>query len=1203
MTDRTGGAKLTHGLVAGIMLALFVVIGVSCSGLLGGTGVVRVRLVSSSPAVGGSNRTVVPDLVAGVTTYRITLTDTSGIHGPYTETVTAAQGAAGISFTLEIGTWDVLVEAVAGTQTPVKGSLNGQVVTAGGTATWAVTLTPEEPDGTGTGDMSLGVRFPDATGIDSLVWTLEYNAGGVVPGMGPTTIRSFGTDGANSTATISASGIPSGSYSLLLAFKRGTANAGMFRESVNIWNGLVSNKWVSPVDADNDGQQDLLDARTFGVAEFFETNATLASVSFLDGAGQALAGSFTSTMTTPLDMGLVARAPITFTPVGGVSGQSIAYRWNGGPAKAAYDGVSSSALNLLPGTNTLELTVTAPDQQHTHVYNFTFDWVQNYTGSSSVAVEMVQVSGGTMVLGLASYRYDASLNLRYRTPQHSVTVSDFLLGKYEVTQAQYQAVMGTNPSAFSDDSNKPVQNVTYLQAIEFCNKLSLLEGLEPVYTEITATTAPDLSKNGYRLPTDAEWEYAARGGQRVEATNGSYGTGHSFAGSNNPDEVAIYGVATGPAVVGSKAPNQLGIYDLSGNVMEYTADVINCYVASAPVSFQPFDPGPAVDPLVTKRTYSAHPLYELVATSGQAGQTGMAPFGAVTTPLFAGATAYVAAYRSAMGGAYNVGGTILEDISNCGRLAIGADASEATIGFRVARGVRPLVRLVTIPAGTEPTTGVPVGEFQMGATEVTQGQFKTVMGYVDELSDMWDDAPGDEIPARSVSFYDALMFCNKLSIREGLRPVYTLKNVVYAGTVGLSSITAATVSADFNRNGYRLPTLSERTWAVRGGQNTSYYWGDTLADYTGYEWTADNTAVYGYSAAFMPVAQKLPNPYGLYDILGNAYEWSWGTDHQYAFESKRCGGTSRNPGDATYMAATANWDCSAGNGPGYYDNGFRVVRGAIDPASQYYQITYHADGGTLSENSIASTPVGNSITLYTASVFARGTTELLGFRDNTGGTGTLHLPGDSIIPAGNLDLYAQWALVGAYGPAGGLIFYDAGSEQVDATYGNWRYMESGLVNLVGAGTDGTIGAAGAVMAYGPAGMHNGNDVTSTQSIVGSGPGNTAAIVAERLTDIGGNINYNTAAQICDNYSVLVGGTTYGDWFLPSAHELYQMYFKLHVNGKGGFASDNYWSSTDTADDDCASVVPFSTGEITATDTWHSQPYLVRPARRFLAPAP
>lgn len=191
---------------------------------------------------------------------------------------------------------------------------------------------------------------------------------------------------------------------------------------------------------------------------------------------------------------------------------------------------------------------------------------------------MIYVPPSTFEMGCTPEMEVGSGCLDDERPVHTVTLSHgYYVGTTEVTQAQWTAVMGENPSwHVACGETCPVEDVTWDEAASFANQLSVNDGLTPAYA---GDGSLDLSANGYRLPTEAEWENAARARE-----------GTAFAGSSSIDEVGWYWENTGGTThpVGSLAPNALGVYDMSGNVREWCNDG---YSAGY------YDVSPAIDPL------------------------------------------------------------------------------------------------------------------------------------------------------------------------------------------------------------------------------------------------------------------------------------------------------------------------------------------------------------------------------------------------------------------------------------------------------------------------------------------------------------------------------------------------------------------------------------------------------------------------------
>ena len=202
--------------------------------------------------------------------------------------------------------------------------------------------------------------------------------------------------------------------------------------------------------------------------------------------------------------------------------------------------------------------------QHRHILVLIFAIVAGLTDMAGqakktvtvggITFNMIKVDGGTFTMG-ATAEQGKAVDPQEKPP-HKVTLSGYYIGEFEVTQKLWKAVMGNNPALFKGD-NRPIEMVSWMDCQEFIKKLNALTGLK------------------FRLPTEAEWEYAARGGAKSK--------GYKFSGSNEAGNVAWCEDNSDKQShdVGQKQPNELGIYDMCGNVWEFCADAFVPYTEAS----------------------------------------------------------------------------------------------------------------------------------------------------------------------------------------------------------------------------------------------------------------------------------------------------------------------------------------------------------------------------------------------------------------------------------------------------------------------------------------------------------------------------------------------------------------------------------------------------------------------------------------------
>jgi len=437
-------------------------------------------------------------------------------------------------------------------------------------------------------------------------------------------------------------------------------------------------------------------------------------------------------------------------------------------------------------------------------------------------LEMVLIPAGTFIMG-SPVNEKGSVD---EGPQHQVTLTkSFYMGKYEVTQAQYQAAMGSNPSYFKGN-NLPVESVSWDDCQTFIQKLN------------------QMSQGTFRLPTEAEWEYACRAGTTAQfywGNDSNYSQINDYAwynGNNSPN---------GTKEVGLKKPNAWGLYDMSGNVWEWCQDWYGSYSSDDQVD----SIGPKSG---STRVLRGGLWYGSTWVCRSALRNDNSPDCQNNNKGFRLATTLSTLTDTPINTFTPVPPTPPQPPTPTWTpTSVSVPSSQTiTVPLDLPAGAKPL-EMVLIPSGTF-TMGSPDNEdgrssnegpqhkvtitqpFYLGKYEVTQAQYQTVMGSNPSFF------KGNNLPVDNVSFGDPWDDCQTFIQKL---------NQMRQGT-------------------FRLPTEAEWEYACRAGTTTRFYWGDdpNYSQIGQYAWYVSNS-----SSKTHEVGTKLPNAWGLFDMSGNVNEW------------------------------------------------------------------------------------------------------------------------------------------------------------------------------------------------------------------------------------------------------------------------------------------------------------------------------------------
>ncbi|MBR4569531.1 MAG: SUMF1/EgtB/PvdO family nonheme iron enzyme [Candidatus Riflebacteria bacterium] len=412
---------------------------------------------------------------------------------------------------------------------------------------------------------------------------------------------------------------------------------------------------------------------------------------------------------------------------------------------------------------------------------------------------------------------------------------EFFIGKYEITQAQYIALMGENPSK-NVGNEKPVERVTYYNAIEFCNKLN----------KITESTRP--AGYEFTLPSEIQWEYACRAGTNTAFNNGKHLSSPKGA-AEEIDEIAWYkhNSETKTHAVGMKKSNNWGIYDMHGNVAEWCLDAFDdkglvskvnndskCAIRGGAYFFEPEKLRSASRGANPPNTQSSGVGFRIALVNNSI-QSEKVEISAKKNESFKTDNSAKNSESAKTQSVINAGVKISVSVNGVKFPLIGCPAGEFTIGSpekETGRDANENQRKISIQKG-----------FYIGKYEITQGQYKAIMGNNPSIT------TGDKLPVHNINWLDAQKFCQKLNeLTTDKRPANTI---------------------------FALPTEEQWEYACRSGYSTSLNNGKNLTKSDSSDTELNKLGWYNANACgvVQTVGKKTANAWGVHDMLGNVWEW------------------------------------------------------------------------------------------------------------------------------------------------------------------------------------------------------------------------------------------------------------------------------------------------------------------------------------------